>query len=148
MTMLLITKRNTAVKVTLKRAFTFIEVMVALAIVSISLLVLLRLQLMSIKMAEKAEVTCQAVFLAEEKLAEILGQGFPQEGATSGEIERNGIIFKCHTEVAANSVEGDLQQLQKEKIFGLRKISVDISCNQGLGRSVQMSTYVAERKLP
>ncbi len=124
------------------RAFTFIEVMVALAVVSISLLVLLRLHLMSIRMAEKADMTYRAVFLAEEKLAEILGRGFPQEGASSGEVERNGIIFNWRTEVAADSDEGlDLQQLHKEKIFGLRKISVDISCNQG---HVQLSTYVTD----
>ncbi|MCJ7778194.1 MAG: hypothetical protein MUP16_07770 [Sedimentisphaerales bacterium] len=93
-------------------------------------------------MVEKADVTCQAVFLAEEKLAEILGRGFPQEGASSGEVEKNGVVFNWRTEVAADSAEGlDLQQLHKETIFGLRKILVDISCNQG---HVQLSTYVTD----
>ena len=56
------------------KAFTFIEVIVALTVVSISLLALLRLHLISIRMTETAEITSQAVFLADQKLAEKLQQ--------------------------------------------------------------------------
>ena len=52
------------------RAFTFVEVVVALTIVSISLLALLRLHLISIRAVSKAQVKTQAVFLANEKIAE------------------------------------------------------------------------------
>jgi type II secretion system protein I len=146
MTMILIRQRQSAIKVTSGKAFTFIEVMVALAIVSISLLALLKLHLMSIKMLEKADATCQAVFLAEEKLAETLAQGFPKEGTASGELEKNGVLFSWRTEVAANSVGGlDLPQLHKTKITGLKKILVGVSCKQSLGGgAVQMLTYVAD----
>lgn len=130
--------------------FTFIEVMVALAIVSISLLVLLKLHLMSIKMLDKADLTCQAVFLAEEKLAETLANGFPKEGTDSGELEKNGVLFNWRTEVAADWVGGlDLPQLHKAKIAGLHRVLVNVGCKQSLGGgTVQMSTYVADRKLP
>ena len=56
--------RLKAMEQTQARAFTFVEVIVALAIVSISLLTLLRLHIISISMVDKAEITSQAVFLA------------------------------------------------------------------------------------
>ena len=55
--------------------FTLVEVIVALVIVSISLLGLIRLHLISISMADSAEMTSQAVLLAEEKIAETLALG-------------------------------------------------------------------------
>ena len=44
-----------------RKAFTLVEVIVALVIVSISLLGLIRLHLISISMADAAEITSQAV---------------------------------------------------------------------------------------
>jgi len=137
--------RRMAMKVTRTTGFTFIEVLVALAVVSISLLALLRLHLISINMAERAQITCQSVFLAEQKLAETLAEGYPPEGINGGTVEQNRVLFRWRTEVA------DLYapQLKEANVTGLRKILVDISWKQGLGcKHLQMSTYVADRKLP
>ena len=125
--------------------FTFIEVIVALTIVAISLLGLIRLHLISIRMVEAAEITSQAVLLAEEKIAEILALGYPKEGTMSGTVERNALSIHWRTEVA------DLQSrhLTEAKIIGLRKISVDVGWKQGTAyKNLQMSTYVADRRLP
>ena len=73
--------------------FTLVEVIVALVIVSISLLGLIRLHLISISMADAAEMTSQAVLLAEEKIAETLALGYPKEGTASGVVEKNIIIY-------------------------------------------------------
>ncbi|NQT02965.1 MAG: prepilin-type N-terminal cleavage/methylation domain-containing protein [Planctomycetes bacterium] len=127
------------------RAFTFIEVIVSLSIVSISLLGLIRLHLISISMAEAAEVTSQAVLLAEEKIAETLALGYPKEGTKSGTVEKNALCLRWRTEVA------DLQspQLTEADITGLRRICVEVDWKQGAGsKSLQMSTYVADRRLP
>ncbi len=127
------------------RAFTFIEVIVSLSIVSISLLGLIRLHLISISMAEAAEVTSQAVLLAEEKIAETLALGYPKEGTKSGTVEKNTLCLRWRTEVA------DLQspQLTEADITGLRRICVEVDWKQGAGsKSLQMSTYVADRRLP
>jgi Tfp pilus assembly protein PilV len=51
-------------------AFTFVEVTVALAIASISLLTLLKLNLLSIRLSDRAQITTQAVLLANEKIAD------------------------------------------------------------------------------
>lgn len=127
------------------QAFTFVEVIVALAIVSISLLGLIRLHLISIRMVEAAEVTSQAVLLAEEKIAETLALGYPKEGTKSGTVEKNALCLRWRTEVT------DLQsrRLAEADITGLRRIWVDVGWKQGAGyKNLQMSTYVADRRLP
>jgi type II secretion system protein I len=127
------------------RAFTFVEVVVALSIVSISLLTLLRLHIISISMVDKAQITTQAVLLANEKIAETVAAGYPKEGTNSGTTEQNGLTLNWQTEVK----DLRLPQLDKEQITGLRKILVDITWKQGRSRKqLQTSTYVADRKLP
>jgi len=127
------------------RAFTFVEVIIALAIVSISLLTLLRLHIISISMVDKGQITTQAVLLANEKIAEMVAAGYPETGTNSGSMEKNGLTLNWQTEVT----ELRLPQLDKVNIDGLRKILVDITWKQGLSRKqLQMSTYVADRKLP
>ncbi len=126
------------------KAFTFVEVIVALTVVSISLLALFRLHLISIRMTETAEITSQAVFLAGQKLAEKLALGYPKEETDSGVVEKNGVPLHWQTEVT------DLQspQLDEANITGLRRVLVDVSWKQGTGhKHMQMSTYVADWKL-
>ena len=125
-------------------AFTFIEVMIALAVVSISLLALLRLHLMSARMVDRAQMMSQAVFLADEKIAETQAVGFPEEGVRSGAVEKNGLTLNWQTKVTnVQSVQWDA-----EEVAGLREVLVDISWKQGISPGhLQMSTYVADRKI-
>ena len=126
-------------------AFTFVEILVALAIVSISLLALIKLHLLSINMTDTAQITTQAIFLAEEKIAETLAAGYPQKGTDSGTAEKGVLPLHWETEVT----DLYLPQLHEADITGLRKILVDVSWRQGAGQKhLQVSTYVADRKLP
>ncbi len=137
--------RHAAIRDTRERAFTFIEVLVALVIVSISLLALIRLHIISISMTDTAEITSQAVFLANEKIAETLAAGFPEEGTNSGTVQKNALALHWQTEVT--NVEPP--QLGGMDFSGLRRILVDVNWKQGIRRkTLQMSTYVADRKLP
>ena len=61
--------------------FTLIEVIAALAIVSIALLGLLELHLTSIKMTDTARTTALAILVAQEKAAETAAGGWPAVGA-------------------------------------------------------------------
>jgi len=125
-------------------AFTFVEVIVALAIVAISLLVLLKLHLLSITMAETAQTTSYAVLLADEKIAEILALGYPQVGTSSGTVERNSQSFHWRTDVT----DFTLLESTGINIDGLRKIAVDVSWQHGIGRKhLKMSTCVADREM-
>ena len=136
-------KKSEVIKVTWIAGFTFIEVIVALAIVSISLLVLLKLHLISIRMADSAHVTKQAVFVAEQKIAEVLAEDYPKVGSHYGTLGQNGALFNWRTEVT------DLYSypLNEANVTGLRKVLVDVSWKQGISsKHLQMSTYVADRK--
>ena len=127
------------------RAFTFVEVMIALAVVSISVMALLRLHLISAHMVDKAQIMTQAVFLADEKIAETLAADVPEEGIRSGAVERNGLKLNWKTRVE------NLQSIQLDAgdISGLWKVLVEISWKQGNNpKHLRMSTYVADRKLP
>jgi len=127
------------------RAFTFVEVMIALAIVSISLLALLRLHVMSANMVAKAQTISQAALLADEKIAETLASGFPEEGTRSGNVEKNGLTLNWQTQVTSLR----FTPLDSEDVAGLRKVLVDVSWRQGVSpQHLRMSTYVADRKLP
>ncbi len=127
------------------RAFTLIETVAALAIVSIALLGLLQFHLITIRMADKAQETTQAVFLAQEKMAETLGVGFPSVGTQSGIVENDGQRFTWRTEVTDAS--GPQRQLGV-RLDRMRKLSVMVACGDNPNdRQVQLTTYVAERKI-
>jgi prepilin-type N-terminal cleavage/methylation domain-containing protein len=124
------------------KGFTFIEVIIALVVVSISLLGLIKLHLISIRMAGAAEVTSQAVLLAEEKIAETLALGYPEKGITSGRMENNNQVMDWQIKVE------DLysSELNKAEISRLRSVCVDVDFKQGADtKNLQMSTYVADR---
>ena len=125
-------------------AFTFVEVLAALAVVSISLLGLLRLHLISITMADAAQATSKAVFLAREKMAETLALGFPEIGVDTGAVEDDTLDLQWRTEVS----DFESPELVDADVAGLRRVSVDVAWKQGVGRKhLQMSTCVADRRL-
>lgn len=125
-----------------KTGFTFVEVLIALAVVSIALLALLRLHLLTIRIADQARVTSGAIFLAEQKIAETLALGYPKVGINSGTIADNPVALDWNVEVT----DLRLPELGTAASAGLRKILVDVSWKQRLGRNhLQMTTYVAQR---
>lgn len=139
-----IARRNTAagLRIVPANGFTFVEALIALAVVSIALLALLRLQLLTIRIADRARVTSQAVFLAEGKIAETLALGYPKPGNNSGTVADNGVALDWQVEVT----DLRLPQLSAAAGAGLRKILVDVSWKQRLGRNhLQMTTYVAQK---
>ena len=126
------------------RAFTFVEVIIALAIVSISLLGLIRLHIININMIESAEITSQATLLAQEKITETFAASYPNQGSNRGTVQKNTLCFNWQTEVT----DLHLPQFDQADICGLRKISVDINWKQGIHQKhLRMSTYIADRKL-
>ncbi|OHB77673.1 MAG: hypothetical protein A2Z25_20370 [Planctomycetes bacterium RBG_16_55_9] len=126
-------------------AFTFVEVMIALAIVSISLLALLELHVISVNMVDKARVISQAVFLANGKMAETLAAGFPEEGTRSGAVEENGLRLNWQTRVTSLGS----RRLDTIGVTGLREVLVDVDWKRNVRPGhLRISTYVADRRLP
>ncbi len=130
------------------RAFTLMEVVIALAITSISLLALLRLHLVSTVLADTAELTSQAVLLADGKIAEALAEDYPDLGVTRGTVQHGGTSFQWQREVT-NTYLSQFSNLNPDLSGkGLRKISVNINWKTGnANKHLNISTYVADRIL-
>jgi type II secretion system protein I len=126
-------------------AFTLIEVIAALAIVSIAVLGLLQFHLAGIRMADTARTTAMAILVAQEKAAETACGGWPTVGVKSGVTEMDGSQFNWRTEVT------NLDSLQSCGLgrSALRQVCVDVMWRDGAcPRTVQMTTYVADRRIP
>jgi len=125
-------------------AFTFIEVLIALAIAAIAVLGLLRLHLVSIATADAAQAMAQAVFVAQERIAEASAPGYPPQGSESGSVQRNGLNFTWQTEIT-NVGSQDVGGLA---LKDLRRIRTLVTWQQGTGpKKVQMTTYLANSKI-
>lgn len=129
---------------TTRSAFTFIEVLVALAIAAIGLLGLLRLHLISITSADAAQAMTQAVFVAQEKMAEISTHGYPEQGTKTGTTEQNGQRFAWRVEVT----DARGQNIRNLTLRGLRQVQAFVTWQHGSGqKNVQMTTYVADSRI-
>jgi len=137
------------------RAFTLIESVVALAVASIALLALLRLQLVGMSTADKAQGMTQAVLLAQGKMAEALRADYPPVGATSGMVAANGDQFTWQVEVTdarlpqAVAADGATHSyLPSSGRTGLRRLAVEVTWQKGPGdKHVNLTTYLAENGL-
>ena len=124
------------------KAFTLMEVLVALAVVTIGLAALIRLQLFSLNMSNRAELTTRAALLADEKISETLGAGYPQIGVATGTINHAGCDFQWKRQVT----NPQSPQLAQAHLTGLRRLSVNVTWQQGgYDKHVQLTTYVARR---
>jgi len=72
-----------------EKGFTFLEIMVAVAILSIALVAALKTQSQSILIANESITNTKLLFLAKEKMAEIELDGFPDIGETEGTFEKH-----------------------------------------------------------
>jgi type II secretion system protein I len=126
------------------RAFTLIEVLAALAIVSIALLGLLQLHLVNMRMAGTAQTTALAVLLAQEKMAEATSCG-SAVGAASGTTEIDGSQFTWRTEVTN---VGAVASCGLDR-NSLRQLRVDVVWRDGARPgNVRMTTYIADSRIP
>lgn len=126
------------------RGFTFVEVLAALAVTSIALVGLLKLQLLSMATADAAGELTQAVFVAQERLAEATAGDYPGQGARSGTVERNGLKFTWKTEIT-DAAASDVRNLA---LTGLRQIRTTVTWQRGGDRkTTQLTTYVADGRI-
>lgn len=118
----------------------------ALAIVSAALIALLRLQIMSIRVSERAERLSHATRLAEQKMAELRAVGLPELGERSGSFQdaASGVVYAWHTAVE----RARLSKLPKEDT-GLRTVRVRVTWPDGRARvPIELESLVAGDTLP
>ena len=133
-------------QVSIRRGFTLVEAVVALAVAAIALLALLQLQLVSIRTADKAQVMARAVLLAQAKMAETLSSGYPQIGVSSDTIEAEGDQLTWRVEVTDARLPVSYPPPGGRD--RARKLSVDVTWQKGPGeRHIGLTTYVAENTI-
>ena len=73
--------------------FTFLEVLVALAVISISIVALLNSHTLSLRQYLKSQILSRATMLAEEKINEIKAQGLPEIDESEAQEYENGLRY-------------------------------------------------------
>lgn len=123
------------------KAFTLLEVLIALSITAIGLIPLLHLLITSISVMDSASCLSQASLIGNAKLAEVVGMGCPHVGTDSGTInyEGNDVIFKWHVIVS----DAHVREFEGIDLSNLLKVNVDVIWNEGQKqKQISLSTYV------
>lgn len=122
-----------------KDGFTLLEIVIALAILSLALPTLLRSFTEAAKGQALAENRTTALYLLKFRMAAIEAEGYPDIGEEEGEFGEDS-RFRWHSEV---------QDVESDEIEGLRLVTVSVIWQErGKERLISTSTYLAERQMP
>ena len=118
--------------------FTLLEVLVAVAIVGVSLVMLLRLHLLSLDATLAAQDLTTAVLLAEGKMTTFMAQS-PQEGEDEGRFDGPDLErFSWTTSVT----DYGLDLGGRDESIGIRHVTVSVHWRDGnRERSYSLETY-------
>jgi len=123
------------------RAFTLIEVLIALAITVIGLLPLLHLLTASILMTDSAWNLSQATLIGSARLAEVISQDDLEIGVEKGsiEIQEKEIVFDWQSKVD----EAFIEELEEMNLADLHKVTVTVMWHEGQNpKQISLTTYV------
>jgi general secretion pathway protein I len=120
-------------KLRLKAGTTLLEVMIAVAIASIALISFITLVISSMDVEDHARKTTEATLIAEDKMKEIEGSGFPELGTTEGPVnEKEPAGFFYRVSVTDTPIQY------------VRQIDVEIFWENGK-RSLDLVSYTAKQ---
>jgi len=126
-------------------AFTLVEVLIALSVIAIALVALLHLQVISIRLFDRADRLTRATLLADLKMAEVLSAGYPELGTESGAFDEEDEPREFNWQTTVTDVE--LEQLEDAGVTGLRRVHVQVSWEEsGQSRQVEMTTLVTRKR--
>jgi prepilin-type N-terminal cleavage/methylation domain-containing protein len=123
------------------RAFTLIEVLIALAITVIGLLPLLHLLTASILMTDSAWNLSQATMIGNAKLTEVISRNDLEIGTDKGSIDsrEKEIVFDWQSKVT----EAFIEELEEMNPADLRKVTVTVMWYEGQSqKQISFTTYV------
>ena len=87
------------------RGFTLLEVMVAMAILAVSLLAVFRSQSQSISMAQQSRTTTMMALLAQSRMTDLEAQEVLSTGTQTGDFGSDYIDYTWRTVVAPSDVQ-------------------------------------------
>jgi general secretion pathway protein I len=115
--------------------FTLLEVMVALAVLSLALVVVFSQQARGIAQGNEARIIAKATLLAQERMAGLISDEDLMEGDEEGEVEDSIPPFTWK------------QLVEESNIEGIKKITVTVVWKEGeRERDVRFVTYVASQE--
>jgi general secretion pathway protein I len=118
-----------------EKGFTLLEVMVALAVLSVALVVLFSQQATSLSRGNEARIITKAALLAQERMAGLLAEKWLSIGDEEGEVKDSTPPFKWRQQVEEGSMEG------------MKKLTVIVLWKEGeKERDVRFVTYVASEE--
>ena len=123
------------------RAFTLIEVLIALAITVIGLVPLLHLLTTSTLMTDSAWNLSQATLIGNAKLAELISQDDIKIGTDKGSVEslQKEMVYDWQSKVT----EAFVEELGEADLADLWKVSVSVMWHEGKKqKQISMTTYV------
>ncbi len=119
-------------------AFTFLEVLVALCVVSVSIVALLNCHTISLRNYVYSQIVSRATLLAEEKINEIEAKGFPEIDSTEAQEYDNGLLYIMEEGEFYDEQETEVYQpewrreywwrstIEETEYDGVRKITVEV----------------------
>jgi general secretion pathway protein I len=114
------------------QGFTLLEVVVALAILAITLVVIFSQQATSISVGNEARTITKATFVAQERMASLITQKRLSIGEEEGEVQDAIPPLKWK------------QMVEESETEGMKKITVSVLWREGdHERDVRLVTYVA-----
>lgn len=114
--------------------FTLLEVMIALAILSLVAVAFLRSQVSSVRLVDEASQISLATLLAREKMAELESIGFSEPQKNSGTGGKEFPVFRWE------------QVVSLTEVLNLRKAQVRVFWMEGRQeRSLELTAYFAKR---
>ncbi len=114
--------------------FTLLEVMIALAILSLVAVAFLRAQASSVRLVDESGQISMATLLARERMAELESRGFPEPGDNSGTGGEAFPSFRWEHIISTTEIPN------------IRKAVVRILWTEGdLKRSMELTAYFARR---
>jgi len=133
-------RRPNSIQNARSEAFSYLELIVSLAVVAIGIVGLMRLQLMSLRAADYSKRMTQAVCLAESKLQEAMGIRAIRSGQESGENRSEGMGYRWQREITPEPLAAEGIESGGE----LYQVRVNVSWEQGGGgKQIELSSSVA-----
>lgn len=130
-------------------AFTLIEVLVAAAILSLSMVGVIRGYIMLVNGVESAHFAMEGSYLLKEKMADIEEEAI-ETGGVSPET-RNGVFSGDYT---AFKWETDIKETKKtnptvsKKEYSLSEVAISVITDTGFGATRKMDLYTYMRSRP
>lgn len=136
------------------RGFTFLEVLVALAVISISIVALLNSHTHSLRQYLKSQILSRATMLAEEKINEIEAQGLPEIDELEAQEYENGLRYVV-SDLTLFYDENDNERVQalwradysyitiieETEFDGVRKVTVEVFSERLIRESVDVNPW-------